>query len=59
MLLFLVEEHLSRDILERITDIGEFDTKPGTGIAFQIDVEDAVGVLTQERTLHQRVEEEL
>ena len=43
-ILFLVEEHLSRHILEEINRIGEFDEKPGTGIAFQIDVEDAVGV---------------
>ena len=47
MLLFLVEEHLSRRILETIAIIGEFDEKPGTGIAFQIDVEDAVGVNRQ------------
>ncbi len=47
MLLFLVEEHLSRKILETIAFIGEFDEKPGTGIAFQIDVEDAVGVNRQ------------
>lgn len=44
VILFLVEEHLSRHILEQINTIGEFDAKPGTGIAFQIDVEDAVGV---------------
>ena len=59
MLLFLVEEHLSRDILERITDIGEFDTKPGTGIAFQIDVEDAVGVSQQISRLTDVVEDKL
>jgi len=59
MLLFLVEEHLSRDILERITEIGEFDTKPGTGIAFQIDVEDAVGVSQQINRLTDVVENKL
>ena len=59
MLLFLVEEHLSRDILERITEIGEFDTKPGTGIAFQIDVEDAVGVSQQISRLTDVVEDKL
>lgn len=47
VVLFLVEEHLSRHILERINEVGEFDAKPGTGIAFQIDVEDAVGVVHQ------------
>ena len=47
VLLFLVEEHLSRHILEEIGRVGELDTKPGTGIAFQIDVEDAIGVAHQ------------
>ena len=59
MLLFLVEEHLSRHILEKIAEVGEFDSKPGTGIAFQIDVEDAVGVTQQIRKLTDVVEEQL
>ena len=59
MILLLVEEHLSRTILERIEAAGEFDEKPGTGIAFQIDVEDAVGVNHQIRELTSKVEEEL
>ena len=41
VLLFLVEEHLSRNIIETVCDIGRFDERPGTGIAFQVDVEDA------------------
>jgi nitrogen regulatory protein PII len=59
MLLFLVEEHLSRKILEKIAQSGEFDVKPGTGIAFQIDVEDAVGVAHQVQSLTEVVEEEI
>lgn len=59
MLLFLVEEHMSREILETISDIGEFEKRPGTGIAFQIDVEDAVGVGHQIRELTEVVEEKL
>ncbi len=59
MLLFLVEEHLSRTILETIANIGEFDKRPGTGIAFQIDVDDAVGVAHQIRQLAEVVEEEI
>lgn len=51
VLLFLVEEHLSRHILEEINRVGEFDSKPGTGIAFQIDVEDAVGVAHQQEQI--------
>jgi nitrogen regulatory protein PII len=56
VLLFLVEEHLSRHILEEIGRVGEFDEKPGTGIAFQIDVEDAIGVSHQMRKLTDEVE---
>ena len=59
MLLFLVEEHLSRTILEEISRAAEFDSKPGTGIAFQIDVEDAIGVMHQVEELIPVVEEEL
>jgi nitrogen regulatory protein PII len=57
--LLLVEEHLSRHILETISEVGQFDEEPGTGIAFQIDVEDAVGVSHQIRALSRKVENEL
>lgn len=59
VLLMLVEEHLSRQILERIGEAGEFDAKPGTGIALQLDVEDAIGVLAQAEKLSDVVEEQL
>jgi len=59
VVLLLVEEHLSRSILESIAEVGEFEKKPGTGIAFQIDVEDAVGVNHQIRQLTSIVEDEL
>lgn len=59
VILFLVEEHLSRHILETIGTVGEFDTSPGTGIAVQIDVEDAIGVSHQIETLVTKVESEL
>lgn len=59
MVLFLVEEHLSRKILEKIAEVGEFDQRPGAGIAFQVDVEDAVGVAQQVQRLTTVVEEEL
>ncbi len=57
VLFMLVEEHLSRQILEDISAVGEFDEKPGSGIAIQIDVEDAVGVLRQAELLTEVVEE--
>jgi nitrogen regulatory protein PII len=59
VILFLVEEHLCRQILETIEVVGEFDAKPGTGIAIQIDVEDAVGVSHQIKELNARVEDEI
>ena len=50
---------MSRDILEHIGEVGEFDAKPGTGIAVLIDVEDAVGVVHQAQELGGLVEESL
>ncbi|MEM8814507.1 MAG: P-II family nitrogen regulator [Pseudomonadota bacterium] len=57
VLLLLVEEHLSRRILEHIAEVGEFDSRPGTGIAVVIDVEDAVGIMRQAEALEEIVEE--
>ena len=59
MVLLLVEEHMSRDILETIEEVGEFEANPGSGIAFSIDVEDAVGVSSQVSQLSEFVEEEI
>ncbi|WP_456372855.1 P-II family nitrogen regulator [Thiolapillus sp.] len=59
VLMFLVEEHMARDILETIADVGEFEAKPGTGIAFQIDVEDAIGINQQLNVLKEKVKEEV
>lgn len=59
MVMFLVEEHLSRKILEKIAEVGGFEEKPGTGIAFQLNVEDAVGVSHQMERLSKTVEDEL
>lgn len=59
VILLLVEEHLCRDILEHIGYVGEFDKKPGTGIAVVIDIEDAVGVMHQSAELEDVVEEKL
>lgn len=59
VLLFVVEQHLCRKILERISEIAGFDKDPGKGIAVQINVEDAVGVAHQVERLKGKVEEEL
>ena len=58
-ILMLVEEHLARGVLEHIAEVGEFDTKPGTGIAFQLDVEDAVGVVHQMEELAHVVQDKI
>ena len=59
MVILLVEEHMSRSILEHIAKVAKFDERPGTGIAFQLDVEDAVGVVHQVKELTAAVEEEI
>lgn len=59
MILFLVEEHLSRKILECIAETAGFEEKPGSGVAFQVDVEDAIGLSGQISTLIEEVEDEL
>ena len=59
VVLLLVEEHMCRDILETIEAAGEFEAHPGSGIAFSIDVEDAVGVSHQVSLLSEIVEEEI
>ncbi|HHC73333.1 MAG TPA: P-II family nitrogen regulator [Thiotrichales bacterium] len=59
VLFFLVEEHLSRTILETISRAGSFDERAGSGIAFQVDVEDAVGVSHQIRKLTPVVEDKI
>jgi hypothetical protein len=45
--------------LEKIAKVGEFDSQPGTGIAFQIDVEDAIGVMRQVEELTHEIEDKI
>ena len=59
VIMLLVEKHLSREILETIGDVGEFDAKPGTGMAIQLDVEDALGLMRQAGEIADIVEEQL
>ncbi|MDH3472829.1 MAG: P-II family nitrogen regulator [Rhodospirillales bacterium] len=59
MVLLLVEAHLSRRIIEAIAKACEFDETPGTGIAFQVDIEDAVGLSSQIGTISSEIEEEI
>lgn len=57
VVVFLVEEHLARHILEEINRVGAFEEEPGSGIAFQIDVEDAIGVSHQVQKITHDVQE--
>ena len=59
VMLMLVEEHLSRHVLEKIAKVGEVDETSGTGIAFQVDVEDAIGVRHQIDALTHTVEDRI
>ena len=59
VLLFLVAAAKAREILEKIAEVGKFDEEAGSGVAFQINIEDAVGLTTQLPTLLHEVEEEL
>ena len=57
--LFLVVETRAREILERIRDAARLDSEPGAGIAFQIPIEDAVGLSTQMPTILEELESEI
>ncbi|QQX81984.1 P-II family nitrogen regulator [Shewanella sp. KX20019] len=59
VVLLLVEEHLSRTILETVNKVGGFDSDSGKGIAIQIDVEDAVGVAHQVQQLSHDIEDQI
>ena len=39
--------------------MAQFDNQPGTGIAFQVDVEDAIGVMRQVEELTQELEDKI
>ena len=47
IILLIVEEHMSREILEAIASKGRFDEDVGAGLAFQVDIEDAIGMGSQ------------
>lgn len=59
MILFIVERHLARDILEEIAISANFDKDKGTGIAAQINIEDAVGLKAQLKTIESEIEDQI
>ncbi len=56
IVMFLLEEHLVKPILEAIRVAGEFD-KPGTGIAFVLPVDEVVGLESQIEKFKEEVRE--
>ncbi len=59
LLLFIVAEPLAREILETISEAGRFDEEPGSGVAFQLSIEDAVGLKSQAPALIKEIEREV
>ena len=57
VILFLVAAPRAREILETIAAAAHMDDEPGAGIAFQLSIEDAVGMQTQLPTLLQEIED--
>lgn len=50
---------MSRVILEEIATVGAFEEKSGSGIAIQIDIEDAVGLTHQIAEIQHEIEDQL
>ena len=59
LLMFLVAEQLARDILEHISKTGRFEEQPGAGIAFQLAIEDAVGLRSQFRVISEEIQDQI
>jgi len=59
VVLFIVEEHLCRDILEEIAEAGEFHKTKGAGVVLQIDIEDVIGLDSQLNAIKEEIEEQL
>lgn len=59
VLMFLVAEPKAREILETIADAVNLDDEPGAGIAFQIAIEDAVGLRSQAQALLSEIEDKV
>lgn len=47
VVLIMAEEHMCAEIMEKVAIAGEFDETPGTGIAFQLNIENAIGIRHQ------------
>ncbi|MBR9825242.1 MAG: P-II family nitrogen regulator [Alphaproteobacteria bacterium] len=59
VVLFIVEEHMSRAILEAISTAAGFDEVTGAGVAVQIDIEDAIGLSSQLEEIQREIEDKI
>jgi len=57
IIMFLIEEHIVRDILDAIHTAGNF-SKPGTGIAFVLPVEHVIGLESQLERIRKEVHDQ-
>lgn len=58
VILFLVEAHHSREIMEAIGKACRFESDPGAGVAFQLDIEDAIGLTAQIKSIKKEISKE-
>jgi hypothetical protein len=58
VILFLVEAHHSREIMEAIAKACCFESEPGAGVAFQLDIEDAIGLSGQINSIKEEISKE-
>jgi len=56
IVIFLLEEHLVKPVMEAIKTAGEFD-KPGTGIAFVLSAEEVIGLESQMEKFKEEVKD--
>lgn len=59
VVLLVVEEHLSRAILETVAEAGRFESDPGSGIVLELAVDDAIGLSSQMKAVSKKVEDQL
>ena len=57
IIMFLIEEHLVQPILNAVGNAGQFN-KPGTGIAFVLPVDQAIGLESQMEKFKQEVRDQ-
>lgn len=59
VVLFIVEQHMCRHILEGINKAGRFEEQSGTGMAVQLNIEDAVGLEDQLKAIKDEIKDQL